>query len=1346
MANYFTKAHDIGITDPSTGDIIGLCISRVEGKPQWFELDGKHLLDLYGTNVPNQTYVNPEEELPFIQTDWRAGFGLEYQDTNDPYRYFKSTGMDLRFRGSAMLSPTPTAVTTPAITTLNVVFRPNAEGSTQEFASTTGSAHYTEVDEVTADNATSRVYTSGSDAHLEAYDLYGIPVHPSYISGVINSITVYIRAMAVSPSSKYSECKSVIRTHDTTYYGDANALTSTTYATKSHTWTVNPNTSAAFTWAEIDAMEIGGWVHGGWEGSVSINLSQVLMVVNFTPTTIPASLSEYNDALYLGRGNALSKLNDTGTAFTEVKSDFKSPVTDLEPFSDDNLYIAQGITESYYQMDTAEAFTQNTLANNMMQFMRMVRTTADTMYGNDAVNTLRSTTNPADGGDAWSSITTVGSSYHNINGLLSFSGAAYIPKEDTIYYLDSDGVVQDDLAPQLKALTASTSGQNAEIGMDGYITYPAGDQGLFKIGSTVEKINPAGFTTNNSDYNGRVMACAHDDDYDYIAVDNSTKVEILATREETLNGYTRRVYHPICELTMAGVACMEVSTVYQKRLWIVSTSAADNIYYIPLYTGVGDVTSDANRKFQTGGTFETPWLHGDFRGDLKAWTKLTLTMTHTYNAGRYFTVSYKKLGDSSWTEIGDFDGSATSMVESKYIPVDGSSYYPVSTMLKFKFEGVTDDTDYTPVLADFKVHAVLQPLRKKIILAKITTKDNNLTLRGPARTSNTTLKTTCLENMRTPGWFTTIQERFSVRDAVTTHYVKLLELPQSMQWRSPLDAQDTHSTEWEYTLLMLVVPIGGDSGSLPASSSSSTDNAVARFDGTDGRHIQNSGVIVDDSDNVSGIANITLTGTVDGRDIATDGTKLDGIAEGADVTADNAPQAHAASHASGSTDPLKLDDLALPDDNTDLNASASAHGLLLKLENTGLKYLRDDGTWTLLSGGGDMLRSVYDPTDILASAFDTDNHVSGTTNKVYTATEQTKLSGIDTGADVTADNAPKAHAASHKSGGSDAIKLDELAAPTDVTTLDVSTSAHGLAPKLSNTVTEFLNGQGGWTTPDTGPSTFVALTDTPANFTAAGGYFVKVNATPDALEFVSPANTLASLSGEAAAAFDFNSQNLTGLGTLSAFTLAGTLSLGGQEIDAGAGDLVVQTTGSQKGLRFICTRDGSVNGEMRFVLVSATPEDGDNILRISAYGYNDNTPADVKRYGLIVIESDDVSNGAEDGKFSINLINNGAANVALTLSGEGVLAVDLGGSGSAAQVDLFDDYDDAVALKEGIQQNNRELLADMGILERKTGGYMMKLQPMIRLLAGGIYQNRELLENKVTMLEERINALQLAGG
>lgn len=60
---------------------------------------------------------------------------------------------------------------------------------------------------------------------------------------------------------------------------------------------------------------------------------------------------------------------------------------------------------------------------------------------------------------------------------------------------------------------------------------------------------------------------------------------------------------------------------------------------------------------------------------------------------------------------------------------------------------------------------------------------------------------------------------------------------------------------------------------------------------------------------------------------------------------------------------------------------------------------------------------------------------------------------------------PNAHATSHKSGGTDAIKLDELAAPTDVTTLNASTSAHGLLPKLGGGTTNFLRADGAWATP-----------------------------------------------------------------------------------------------------------------------------------------------------------------------------------------------------------------------------------------------------------------------------------------
>lgn len=55
-------------------------------------------------------------------------------------------------------------------------------------------------------------------------------------------------------------------------------------------------------------------------------------------------------------------------------------------------------------------------------------------------------------------------------------------------------------------------------------------------------------------------------------------------------------------------------------------------------------------------------------------------------------------------------------------------------------------------------------------------------------------------------------------------------------------------------------------------------------------------------------------------------------------------------------------------------------------------------------GSGDMQKSTYDPQSVAGDAFDADNHTDGTTNKVYTATEKTKLSGIASGADVTGSN------------------------------------------------------------------------------------------------------------------------------------------------------------------------------------------------------------------------------------------------------------------------------------------------------------------------------------------------------
>jgi hypothetical protein len=67
-------------------------------------------------------------------------------------------------------------------------------------------------------------------------------------------------------------------------------------------------------------------------------------------------------------------------------------------------------------------------------------------------------------------------------------------------------------------------------------------------------------------------------------------------------------------------------------------------------------------------------------------------------------------------------------------------------------------------------------------------------------------------------------------------------------------------------------------------------------------------------------------------------------------TDDHHAEAHTAAHASGGADAIKLDDLSAADDNTDLDFSTSAHGLVPKGTNVG-DFLKDDGTWAAPAGG-----------------------------------------------------------------------------------------------------------------------------------------------------------------------------------------------------------------------------------------------------------------------------------------------------------------------------------------------------------------------------------------------------------
>ena len=125
------------------------------------------------------------------------------------------------------------------------------------------------------------------------------------------------------------------------------------------------------------------------------------------------------------------------------------------------------------------------------------------------------------------------------------------------------------------------------------------------------------------------------------------------------------------------------------------------------------------------------------------------------------------------------------------------------------------------------------------------------------------------------------------------------------------------------------------------------------------------------------------------------------------------------------------------------------------------------------SGTGDMTKAVYDTND------------DGTVD----AADSVPWSGVT---DPPTTFAPTTHATNHQSGGSDAIKLDDLATPDDNTDLNASTDRHGLLPKLGGGTTNFLRADGTWAAPTGGSSgggiTWSEVTGTSQAASADNGY------------------------------------------------------------------------------------------------------------------------------------------------------------------------------------------------------------------------------------------------------------------
>ena len=157
--------------------------------------------------------------------------------------------------------------------------RPNGAGDETSIDAQypTSGAHWEKVDEAVADdNAT---YVS---AYAGTYqrDLYELPASSG--SGPINKITVFFRIKSFSGDIS---AKASIKSGSTVSDGSEVSRDDNAWETYSYEFATNPDDSAAWEWADIDALQIGVSLKlDFWEASVYC--TQVYVEVDYTKSRI----------------------------------------------------------------------------------------------------------------------------------------------------------------------------------------------------------------------------------------------------------------------------------------------------------------------------------------------------------------------------------------------------------------------------------------------------------------------------------------------------------------------------------------------------------------------------------------------------------------------------------------------------------------------------------------------------------------------------------------------------------------------------------------------------------------------------------------------------------------------------------------------------------------------------------------------------------------------------------------------------------------------------------------------------------------------------------------------------
>lgn len=251
------------------------------------------LRDLYST--PTSVWSGISGTINYIQVYARAKSYLYPQSSEGTYKiimtldqsgcsiFYKSPNLDLlttytTFNNVWSVNPSTAILwqwsdldnwqfgiecSSPTLTDylVSATFRPNAAGDKTNLHPWSTSvphqpANYTCVDEVSQDEDDTIVFTARTlDNNTLLDDLYNLPNHTTEAGTIVN-VTVFYWITGREDSTAYAS--SGVKIGGVEYWDTLHTIIPDyRWRLYSHTWTLNPNTSAAWTWANIDDLQAG---------------------------------------------------------------------------------------------------------------------------------------------------------------------------------------------------------------------------------------------------------------------------------------------------------------------------------------------------------------------------------------------------------------------------------------------------------------------------------------------------------------------------------------------------------------------------------------------------------------------------------------------------------------------------------------------------------------------------------------------------------------------------------------------------------------------------------------------------------------------------------------------------------------------------------------------------------------------------------------------------------------------------------------------------------------------------------------------------------------------------------